>query len=1355
MKKMKYFTAKVLAVILAGALTAGSLSVSAFGAEESPGIADTSEMEIEDLDSADPSDPADTVPSDSDTSGEDDADDAEIIYTVTLDANGGYFEDVWDDVLEEYVDRAEIIKKAVPAGDSIEVFPVFSQDDQSAVFQGWSLDREGDPITQEYGKFVPEEDCTLYAVWETEPIGDIEDIEDIEDIDGKTAENTEEKTAENTEENPNAAVDADLLNEDESEEGSTEEQVTEEYIEQQKVTVSESQQDMAVNSAARKIVYSGSLGDNLTWTLDEEGTLIIAGSGDMADGRLNYLDEVKKAVIEDGVTSIGTCAFENCESLTEVTLPGTLDRIGDYAFEGCTGMSKIVFPEGIKSIGNYAFNSCTSLAEIDLPESLRSIGHDVFAECSSLKSARIPGGIKNVGAYMFQRCTALTDVYLEEGLEEIGDTMFMQCSSLKQIDIPDSVKKVGSGAFTYCSGLTRIDIPKSVLTIEPNIVQYFSECNNLTRINVDPDNPVYSSEDGVLFSKDKETLICCPPGKSGDYVIPEEVCVIEELAFSECKKLTSVSISDNVQTIGNFAFTGCTGIETITIPGNVFLSWNGVFNGCTSLQEIQLKGTSTDYYTVDGVLFMRRASVDGKEYQNILFCYPAGKQNEYYQIPEGTELISGCGFCGADYLKDIQFPSSLVAIDHDSFRACTGLEEIVLPDGLESIGETAFYQCRSLQKISVPDSVVNIKGTMLFHFCDNLETIICSITSEFYQWAVENGYLSKVQTEYGTVSEGVWEALVIDGKTCSITRYSGNGKAVKIPDTVGGFTVTGIAEKVFFDHKEMVSVTIPSSVSQIGPSAFAQCSALQNVVLPDKLKTISESLFNWCGNLKEIRLPAQLEKIAGYSFQGCSSLSAVDIPDSVVEIGNAAFDSCGSLKTVSLPKQLKRIENDLFSYSVIETIMIPDGVESIGICAFSTCTELKSVVIPSSVRFIGEGAFESDDNLRKVYYTGTKKEWQEIYIEAQNDALLNAKIQFEYSPVSIEDAEITGIKDMTFTGKRITQSPVVTLDQKVLAADIDYKLSYENNIHAGTAAVTITGIDNYFGTRTETFKIKKAGQAITVKSTASSINVGKTATVSISGAKGTKSFKSSNTAVAIVNATTGVVTGKKPGTVTITAASAATSDYKAASGTVRITVALKKPGDCRFVKWNNAKYNSCRIAWNKVEGADGYQSILSWTDGSHATTKILNSSTLAQNCSVAVNHVSQFKVRAFTNTAGGKVYSQWSNISYITPSPTTLKYKSAGTSSAPKADISWNIIYGCNGYNVFLTTNPNGTWYWNQSTSTKAASTSAAITKYRGAKLKKGTRYYVRIVTRRQRNGVFCTVPLPAKNTSIGSFVVK
>ena len=131
------------------------------------------------------------------------------------------------------------------------------------------------------------------------------------------------------------------------------------------------------------------------------------------------------------------------------------------------------------------------------------------------------------------------------------------------------------------------------------------------------------------------------------------------------------------------------------------------------------------------------------------------------------------------------------------------------------------------------------------------------------------------------------------------------------------------------------------------------------------------------------------------------------------------------------------------------------------------------------------------------------------------------------------------------------------------------------------------------------------------------------------------------------------------------------------------------------------------------------------------------------------------KVRSFLWLAGGKVYSSWSNLAFITPSPTKLTAKNTSSGNNLKMNISWNIIYGCNGYNVFITTNPNGTWYWNQSTSTKANATSAVITKYRGSKLKKNTRYYVRIVTRRQRNGVFCTVPMPSNNAYTGSFIIK
>jgi len=365
--------------------------------------------------------------------------------------------------------------------------------------------------------------------------------------------------------------------------------------------------------------------------------------------------------------------------------------------------------------------------------------------------------------------------------------------------------------------------------------------------------------------------------------------------------------------------------------------------------------------------------------------------------------------------------------------------------------------------------------------------------------------------------------------------------------------------------------------------------------------------------------------------------------------------------------------------------------------------------------------------------------------------------EYTIQKASVSTAAISGIVSRTYTGRAVTQTPVVKLDGRTLTSGTDYSVTYTNNTKAGTASLTITGKGNYTGTAKKTFTIARAAQTLTVKA-AAAVDVGKTTKIKASGAKETNkyTFTSSNTSVAAVSAD-GTVTGKKAGSVTITVATPQTANYSKGSKTLKITVrlVLKKPGNCHFVKWNNEKYNSCRLGWNKVDGATGYQSILSWTDGSHASTKILKSNVLSQDCSVTVNHVSQFKVRAFADTAAGRVYSPWSNLEYITPSPTKLTCKNASTAAELKEKISWNIIYGCNGYNVFLTTNPNGTWYWNQSTSVLATSLDATITKYRGSKLKKNTRYYVRIVTRRKRNGVFCTVPMPRNNTNIGSFIIK
>ena len=359
------------------------------------------------------------------------------------------------------------------------------------------------------------------------------------------------------------------------------------------------------------------------------------------------------------------------------------------------------------------------------------------------------------------------------------------------------------------------------------------------------------------------------------------------------------------------------------------------------------------------------------------------------------------------------------------------------------------------------------------------------------------------------------------------------------------------------------------------------------------------------------------------------------------------------------------------------------------------------------------------------------------------------------------DAKVTLAKtQMPFT--RAAQKPAVTVTygdaDTLLEEGADYTLTYTNNTNAGTASVVVRGVaGKYTGSITKTFTITRIPQTLTLKAAAASVIAKRTVKVTAGGAKETASytFTSSSTAVATVasSGAAGTVTGVKGGMVTITVTTPQTTNYLKGTKSVSIVVIPDKPGKCRFVKWQNTKYSKCLIAWNQAAGATGYQTLLTWTDGSHAVTKNLGPGVLQQSCDVAVNHVSQFKVRAYTDTAAGRKYSAWSNLEYITPSPSKLTVKKETPSSGTKkAKISWNIIYGCNGYNVFVTTNPNGTWYWNQSTDTSAKSTGAVISSYRGSKLKKGKTYYVRIVTRRKRNGVFCTVPMPAKNTYVGTF---
>ena len=163
---------------------------------------------------------------------------------------------------------------------------------------------------------------------------------------------------------------------------------------------------------------NGTCGDNVTWTLDDNGTLTISGEGDMYD---NYYAEnvpwcdvrqsITTVVIKDNVTSIGDSAFNGCSGLTSVTIPDSVISIGEWAFSYCDSLTSVTIPDSVTSIEDSAFAYCDSLVSVTIPDSVISIGDSAFYDCDSLTSITIPDSVISIGDSAFYRCDSLTDIY--------------------------------------------------------------------------------------------------------------------------------------------------------------------------------------------------------------------------------------------------------------------------------------------------------------------------------------------------------------------------------------------------------------------------------------------------------------------------------------------------------------------------------------------------------------------------------------------------------------------------------------------------------------------------------------------------------------------------------------------------------------------------------------------------------------------------------------------------------------------------------------------------------------------------------------------------------------------------------
>ena len=294
--------------------------------------------------------------------------------------------------------------------------------------------------------------------------------------------------------------------------------------------------------------------------------------------------------IPEGIISIGRSTFFNCTGLTSITIPESVTSIGGLAFRDCASLTSITFLGNAPSLGNNAFSNISPEAKIyieltatgfgetfgglpvdsGLPYTYEIVGNTVtITDCEETASGElvIPGTIDGrlvtaIGKDAFRDCFDLTSITIPEGVISIGDSAFRACTHLKGFAIPGTVESIGDYAFLNCTSLTSFNVASS--------------------------NRFFSSENGVLFNKEKSELIVCGGGKTGNYVLPESVKIIGNAGFGFCVSLTGIMLHDKLNTIGEYAILNCVELKDIIIPSSVKSIGDYAFRDCKNLNSILL-----------------------------------------------------------------------------------------------------------------------------------------------------------------------------------------------------------------------------------------------------------------------------------------------------------------------------------------------------------------------------------------------------------------------------------------------------------------------------------------------------------------------------------------------------------------------------------------------------------------------------------------------------------------------------------------------------------------------------------------------------------------------------------------------
>lgn len=476
-----------------------------------------------------------------------------------------------------------------------------------------------------------------------------------------------------------------------------------------------------------------SVGDFNYMINDDGETVTITGFSDEAYGivELNLPSSIIYNGIDYPITIIGERAFYRCSNLTgSLIIPNSVIKIDYNAFTGCDGFSGSLFiPQSVEILNGNPFDFSGPSSIVVDPN---NIHYDSRNDCNAIVESSTNTLIKGC-----------QNTIIPSTVTSIGGWAFSGCKDMITISIPNSITSIGQAAFGYCDHMTSIYIPNSVDAIG---VYAFYACSGLEQIIVDAGNSYYDSRNNcnaIMRSSSNELIAGCKntiipnntysicngafwncTGLTGSLILPNSVKIIEDLAFNNCRNITSLQLSDSINYIGYAAFEGCRSISgSLLMPNTISYIGERAFSGCWELNVVSFPNSLdsigeraftgcnlTSIYIPCSVIFIGEAAFSGCDGLESIIVDTANivydsRYNCNAIIKTSTnELIAGC--------DNTITPNNVLSIGAGAFAYCTGLiDTLVLPNSIQTIKEQAFYHTNNWWngRLTIPSSVIAIE----------------------------------------------------------------------------------------------------------------------------------------------------------------------------------------------------------------------------------------------------------------------------------------------------------------------------------------------------------------------------------------------------------------------------------------------------------------------------------------------------------------------------------------------------------------------------------------------------------------------------------------------------------------------